>query len=439
VFAGDFDLAAAAAVSGLDEFEALDLVEQLTDKSMLEADPARDRYRLLETLRQYGWDRLAAAGRLEQARGAHAVWYSTLSGEQAALMGSSGRQVGALDRLEADYDNLRAALAFLIEEREAEAAIRMVRRLVGLFNIRHPREGFAWFQQVLAIADDVPPKTRARLLGDTAHAAQNAGDGRAQAHFAQAAVEVGGAEAPAIAHWLLATWSLACQDYVAASEQARQAFDAALASNDRTTRVIAAGSLVQALAGVGDEPGARRLIPELIDLAEDLGNPTITAASYMSAAEALVQLDSRPDAIAALEKAVAQADAGGPILMCDSRSFYALVVDDPDDAARILLPTIPIAKNQLSGFHQLQTLMAAAKILADTAREPLAARLLGTYRHHATQSQGAIYAARGYEPLINRLADTLGATVFDTEIGRGAQLTPAQALQLADDAINQTT
>ena len=34
--------------------------------------------------------------------------------------------------------------------------------------------------------------------------------------------------------------------------------------------------------------------------------------------------------------------------------------------------------------------MAAAKILADTAREPLAARLLGTYTHHATQSQGAI-------------------------------------------------
>ena len=87
--------------------------------------------------------------------------------------------------------------------------------------------------------------------------------------------------------------------------------------------MIAAGSLVQALAGVGDEPGARRLIPELIDLAEDLGNPTM-----------------------ALEKAVAHADAGGPILICDSRSFYALVVDDPDDAARILLPTIPIAKSR---------------------------------------------------------------------------------------------
>jgi predicted ATPase len=44
VFAGDFDLGAAAAVAGSDEFEVLDLIEQLTDKSMVEADPFRDRY-----------------------------------------------------------------------------------------------------------------------------------------------------------------------------------------------------------------------------------------------------------------------------------------------------------------------------------------------------------------------------------------------------------
>src|SRR5262249_45775191 len=68
VFAGEFDLAAIAAIAGLDEFEALDLIEQLVAKSMVEADPSRNRYRLLETLRQYAWDRLAAAGRLGEVR-----------------------------------------------------------------------------------------------------------------------------------------------------------------------------------------------------------------------------------------------------------------------------------------------------------------------------------------------------------------------------------
>jgi hypothetical protein len=69
--------------------------------------------------------------------------------------------VDALDRLEADYDNLRAALAWLIEQRRAAAA-RMVRRLLGLFNMRHPREGLGWFQAVVATAGDLPVKPKAR-------------------------------------------------------------------------------------------------------------------------------------------------------------------------------------------------------------------------------------------------------------------------------------
>jgi predicted ATPase len=66
VFAGEFDLAAVAAVGALDEFAALDLVDRLVDKSMVEVDPSRNRYRLLETLRQYAWNRNLTA-RCEQA------------------------------------------------------------------------------------------------------------------------------------------------------------------------------------------------------------------------------------------------------------------------------------------------------------------------------------------------------------------------------------
>ena len=84
---------------------------------MVEADPSRDRYQLLETLRQYAWERLVATGRLGPARDAHATHFTALAGEQAKLMGVSGRQVGALDRLEVDYDNLLAALAHLVADR----------------------------------------------------------------------------------------------------------------------------------------------------------------------------------------------------------------------------------------------------------------------------------------------------------------------------------
>src|SRR5215472_13943706 len=107
---------------------------------MVEADAARDRYQLLETLRQYAWDHLVPTARLAVARDAHAAHYLSLAGEQARLMNVSGRQLGALDRLEADYDNLRAALAHMVSERRADEAARMLRRLIGLFNIRHPSE-----------------------------------------------------------------------------------------------------------------------------------------------------------------------------------------------------------------------------------------------------------------------------------------------------------
>jgi hypothetical protein len=138
--------------------------------------PPAIRYRLLETLRQYAWERLIAGGRLGEVRDAHAGSFAALAAEQAWGTSEGVRPVAALDRLDADYDNLRAALAWLIEQHRADAAARMVRRLAALFNIRHPREGLGWFQAVVAISGELPVKVRARVLADTAWAALYAGD-----------------------------------------------------------------------------------------------------------------------------------------------------------------------------------------------------------------------------------------------------------------------
>jgi len=438
VFAGDFDLGAAAAVAGLDEFEVLDLVAQLVGKSMVEADPSRDRYRLLETLRQYAWDRLIATGRLGDTRDAHAGYYATLAGAQAALMRVAGRQVGALDRLEADYDNLRAALAHLIEEHQADAAVHMVRRLGALFNIRHPREGLGWFRQVIAIADDLPAKARARLLGDTAWAAMNAGD--LQAHYAQAAIEAGGSDAPAVAYWLLAQEREFNSDFPLTVEHARQAVTLAAAAGEVAVQVSATGQLVLALAALGEEAEARRHIPELIELAEGLGNPTMTATAGSNAASALALLSRHDEAVALFEQALAHVDAGGPIQACTTRTNYALEVDDPHEAASLLRVAIPIAKDQLGGSHQLWCLVAAAKLMAQTGRPELAAQFLGAYRRHWEQagSRGTLFMSRWHDRLLDQLTDTIGPAALDIELGRGARLTVDHALQLALDAIEQT-
>jgi tetratricopeptide (TPR) repeat protein len=441
VFAGGFDLAAVAAVAGIDELEALDLVDSMVGKSMVEADPGHDRYQLLETLRQYAWDRLLTTGRLVAARDAHADHFSVLAAEHSKLMSMSGRQVGALDRLEADYDNLRAALAHLIAERRADDAVRLVRRLSGLFNIRHPSEGFGWFQQVVAIASDLPAKARARLLADTAWAAMNAGDLQAQTRYSTEAISLGGDDAPAGAYYILGMCQTYAGNYADAAEHLRRAMASAVASNDVTTHATATGLLVQTLAWLGDEQAARQLIPSAIELAERLGNPTITAAVYINVAEALAVLGSAEDVIAMLDKALADADACGPSVTSAAWVLYSLQLGDPADAARALRGAVRLAKDQLAGYRQLLPLVAAAKIAAQTGKEELAARLLGTYIKHRDEGVirvGYMTEGRWCERLLDRLTAELGAPTVDEAFRDGAHLTPTQALHLAADLVDAT-
>jgi hypothetical protein len=439
VFAGEFDLGAIAAVAGLDEFEALDLIEQLVTKSMAEADPSRNRYRLLETLRQYAWDRLAAAGRLGAARDAHAACFFKLAAEQAKRTQAGDPHVAVLDRLEADYDNLRAALAWLIEQRRADEAARMVHRLIGLFNIRHPREGFAWFEQVVAIAGGLPVRSRARLLGDTAWAAMNAGDeGDALFRYASEAVEVGGDAAPATAHWLLSRRLLMAtpSDYAAAGDHARRAISTAQATGDLTTEALAVADLVVIAGDAGDEREARRLIPEAIALAERLGIPTILSVAYDSAGLALAQLGARQEARVMFERGLVHADAGGPITAVSHRVHHALIVDDPTDAARIVRPVFPIVREQLAGFYPMEPVLVAAKIAAESGRERVAARLLGAA--HLPTWSGAYLGFSEYERLVSQVTTLLGDSTFEKESQIGAQLSTDDALQLAEQVVATT-
>jgi predicted ATPase/DNA-binding SARP family transcriptional activator len=437
VFAGEFDLDAVATVAGLGALEALDLVEQLVNKSMVEADPARGRYRLLETLRQYAWERLVAGGRLGQVRDVHAASFAALVARQARRMGEGGQQLDALDRLDADYDNLRAALAWLIEQRRADDAARMVRRLSRLFHIRHPREGLGWFQAVVAIGGDLPIEVRVRVLAGTAWAALQAGDVEATVRYAGAAIEAGGDEPASGADWLVALVAMWACNYARAVEHLRRAIPSAAANKDLTLQAYVTGVLVLALAELGDEREARRLIPDAIGLAERLGDPSVLAITYDHVAVALVRVGAPHEAVTMWEHGLIHVDMAGPIMACGYRCSYALRVDDPTKAVRILGVAIPIAKEQLSGFQQANPLLAAAAVTAATGRERIAARLLGAFNQYG-KGTGFVNVSRDNEMLVSRLHERLGAAIVEDELARGARLTIAQALQLAEDVIVMT-
>ncbi len=130
VFAGGFSLDAAEAVCTGGELEPediLDGVAALVDKSLVLLEAAEDdaRYRLLETVRQYGLERLTAAGELEDLRARHAAWYLAAAEADAPhLVGGAGPR--QLTRLDADAGNFQAVAEWAGERPErATTALRL--------------------------------------------------------------------------------------------------------------------------------------------------------------------------------------------------------------------------------------------------------------------------------------------------------------------------
>ena len=156
VFAGGWTLEAAEAVcagEGIVAEEVLELLVQLVNKSLVVADApvGQQRYRLLETLREYAWEKLRQAGEEAAMRHRHLMWLRALA--EAALPHFRGPEDAAwLDRFEQEVDNVRAALAWSQHEpAEVESGLRLAGSL-RQFWYRRGRigEGRGWLEAALA-------------------------------------------------------------------------------------------------------------------------------------------------------------------------------------------------------------------------------------------------------------------------------------------------
>ena len=177
VFAGGFALEAAEDVGGLKDVFLL--LGNLVEQSLVVADPDLEdgmRYRMLEPIRQYALDRLRESGEESEVRRGHALWYTRFAEEaDAELVGPE--QGDWLDRLEAEHDNLRAALRWSLGGDEPEDGLRLATALWRMWNARgHMQEGRDWLQKALSIADDRPSAVRAKALNVTGAIAYQQGD-----------------------------------------------------------------------------------------------------------------------------------------------------------------------------------------------------------------------------------------------------------------------
>ena len=170
VFAGGWTLAAAERVCAgpdVDAAAVLNLLSSLVDKSlvMVAEQAGQARYHMLETIRQYGAEKLRETGETAVVQQRHRDWYLGLA-EQAApgLLGVD--ESAWLERLETEYDNLRAALAWSMEQVSAAAVgVRFGVAVWRFWAVRgHWREGRQWLEAALSGSAGTSPSVRAQAL-----------------------------------------------------------------------------------------------------------------------------------------------------------------------------------------------------------------------------------------------------------------------------------
>ncbi|HET6662098.1 MAG TPA: tetratricopeptide repeat protein, partial [Rubrobacter sp.] len=285
VFAGGFSLEAVEAVGegeGIERSDVLESLLMLVDKSLVVAGPTGDRgarYRLLEPVRQYARERLEQSGEADAFRRRHAEFFLGLAEEAAAELTGAHQQEWA-KRLEAEHDNMRAALSWSLEN-EPETTLRLAGALARLWEMRARfLEGSAWFEAALRQSGraEAPSDAaaRAKILSEAGTFAWHRGDYEYAIVLHGEALELyrelGDDGGVAFAILCLGTQYLDKGDL----ERSAPFFEEALATSrrigERRTIAMAIRNLAEVARQKGEYERAKTLGMECLSLYQELGD-----------------------------------------------------------------------------------------------------------------------------------------------------------------------
>ena len=284
-------------MSGLSLTEALDRIDTLTDQSLVVRSPAThttsQRFTLLETVREFGLEQLAAHDAESAARARHAEFFVTTCTASAAAWPTAGPPQEALDWLDDEHPNIRTALAFLLDVGATEQALHLAIAVSDFWFTRaYMGEGMTWLRRALErdAAGDV--RTRARALAWIAALAGRAMDTTALAEGEES----------------VALWTALGDE-----------------SADRAFAVQQLGVLVNLQ---GDHARAERLFGEVAERYQAVGDRAMVTIALANQATAARQAG-------ALERAARHADAALTIQREDEHPWsHALALMVHGDVAR---------------------------------------------------------------------------------------------------------
>jgi predicted ATPase/class 3 adenylate cyclase len=314
VFAGGWTLEAAEAVcagESVDGSDVLELLTQVVEKSLVvyEEGSAQGRYRLLETIRQYSFDRLREAGEAGTVQEGHCDYFLRLAEESEHHLRGPEQAVW-LERLEIEHDNLRAALSWC---RTANGSLERGARLAGalwwFWLVReHITAGREWLACYLPQEIGVSPTARAKVLNGAGYLA------RIQGHFQQA--EALCQEAVTIYRQLKSergiAWGLNTlaytAEYLGHPQEALQRCEESLALWRKLGDAGGIGYTLHQLGGMlrsrGERGRARELATESLKLFRDLQDKRNIAFSLWLLAHVAIEEGSRRAACTYWEEAL---------------------------------------------------------------------------------------------------------------------------------------
>jgi predicted ATPase/class 3 adenylate cyclase len=187
VFAGGASFEAVEAVANPDgTLEVFGGLERLLEHSLLrqeEGPEGEPRFGMLETIREFGLEHLEGSREAEETRRRHADVMIALAEDAALEIIQGARQGVWLDRLEAEHDNIRSALAWMLEQPDGKSALRVAAALARFWAVRgNPGEGREWLRRALVVGREERTVARAWALRGAGLLAETQGDyGAAQA------------------------------------------------------------------------------------------------------------------------------------------------------------------------------------------------------------------------------------------------------------------
>ncbi|MEO8246542.1 MAG: adenylate/guanylate cyclase domain-containing protein [Chloroflexota bacterium] len=392
VFVGGASLEAVEAVCEAD----LDAIEMLVDMSLLKSVDG-GRLLMLETLREYAAERLAASGEEGELRRRHATWYAELAERLDAerrLPGEGARAAGAM---EADRANIRAAADWAGATGEHALQLRLLSADRDMF-LRGPHGWLrAALDTALAAVDD--PALRARGLATLSFNAYRQGDLEAAAAAAQESLDLseqlGDPVGVATAHNYLANVDNARGRFDDARRHLEQALEASRAAGDTTGVAITLINLSDIALTAGEFDLGRSLALEGRDAAGQDGDPHVVQIALLNAATGAVRAGH-------VDEAAAHARAG--IAM-------GVESDDPLTIATgmRILAAVAAQRGELSAAARLMGCAAARDEALEATLEPTEQALVD---------------------LVLEQAAALGPEVLAAELSAGRDLQLEEALAL---------